>query len=107
MSVKHMKDPLLRTHYEILGLQQNCSTKDIREAFLGLSKKIHPDLNPEDPNCHQSFLRLNEAYTVLSKPDKRQIYDASLMQQRHAMQQPYSSFSSSWVETNAPYGRST
>ena len=76
-----------------------------KKSMIIYVAQIHPDLNPEDPNCHQSFLRLNEAYTVLSKPDKRQIYDASLMKQRHAMQQPYSSFSSSWVETNAPYGR--
>jgi len=107
MATKQTKDPLLRTHYEILGLQQNCSSKEIRDAFLGLSKKIHPDLNPEDPNGHQSFLRLNEAYTILSKPDKRQMYDASLMQHKYATQQPYNSFSSSWVETNAPYGRAS
>lgn len=105
MAGKLMKDPLLQTHYEILGLKQTCGVKEIREAFLNLSKKIHPDLNPDDPSCHQSFLKLNEAYTVLIKPEKRQIYDASLMHQRSAAQHPHNSFSSSWVEANAPYGK--
>ncbi|XP_046441840.1 dnaJ-like protein 60 [Daphnia pulex] len=98
---KKSLDPLLQTHYEILGLKQNCSSKQIRDAFVSISKKVHPDVNKSDPDCHKSFLKLNEAYSVLSKPYKRQLYDASLMSRKYAAVDNYSS----WVETNAPFGK--
>lgn len=99
---KKSADPLLQTHYEVLGLPQNCSPKQIREAFVSISKKVHPDVNKNDPTCHVSFLQLNEAYSVLSKPYKRQLYDASLISHKYA---DVSSYSSTWVETNAPFGK--
>lgn len=105
------KDPLLLTHYEVLGLPQNCTFKEIREAFVKLSKKVHPDVNPGDPHGHQSFLKLNEAYSVLIKPHKRQIYDASLISQRYSASSYPTSYHSyvngSWVETSAPFGRTS
>ena len=63
---------------------------------------MHPDVNKNDPDCHVSFLKLNEAYSVLSKPYKRQLYDASLMSSKYGTVDNYSS---SWVETNAPFGK--
>ena len=63
---------------------------------------MHPDVNKDDPDCHVSFLKLNEAYSVLSKPYKRQLYDASLMSSKYGTVDNYSS---SWVETNAPFGK--
>ncbi|XP_059350435.1 dnaJ-like protein 60 isoform X1 [Daphnia carinata] len=99
---KKSLDPLLQTHYEILGLQRNCSPKQIRDAFVAISKKVHPDVNKDDPDCHKSFLKLNEAYSVLSKPYKRQLYDASLVSRTYGTME--TNFSS-WVETNAPFGK--
>lgn len=70
-----------------------------------LDVKVHPDVNKNDPDmCHITFLQLNEAYSVLSKPYKRQLYDASLLTQKYRTIDS-SSFSSSWVETNAPFGK--
>lgn len=92
-------DPLLQTHYEVLGLPQDCSFKEIREAFLSRSKQIHPDIN-KDAHCHQSFLRLNEAYHILIKPHKRQIYDASLLNPSYG-----NSSYGPWVDHQSPFGR--
>jgi len=65
-------------HYKTLGLEQSCSTKDIRDAFVKLSKEVHPDRNPKDFASHAKFVELNEAYTVLAKPEARWQYDLSL-----------------------------
>ncbi|XP_063217849.1 dnaJ-like protein 60 [Bacillus rossius redtenbacheri] len=73
------------SHYDTLQLTQNCSVKEIREAFIKLSKQCHPDGNQGDPRRHSQFVKLNEAYSVLSRPDKRREYDNSLTppQQHH------------------------
>jgi len=66
------------THYEVLGLAPSASSSEIRDAFVSLSKLIHPDRNPSDPQNHAKFIRLNEAYSVLSKAQTRKEYDVSL-----------------------------
>ena len=69
--------------------------------WLVIFIQVHPDVNKNDPTCHVSFLQINEAYSVLSKPYKRQLYDASLISQKYSDASSYSS----WVETNAPFGK--
>jgi len=71
------------THYDVLGLSQNATTSEIRDAFVSLSKLIHPDRNPADPNNHAKFIRLNEAYSVLSKVQARKEYDVSIGRYMH------------------------
>lgn len=69
-----------KNYYEMLGLKQNCTQKEIREAFLLLSKKYHPDTataNNVDPR-NMEFVALLEAYQVLSKAHSRANYDLSL-----------------------------
>ncbi|XP_065562682.1 dnaJ-like protein 60 [Artemia franciscana] len=73
------KDLILLNHYEVLGLQRNCAKEDIRQAFLELSKEYHPDLSKNGNETHRIFVRINEAYSVLSKPSSRQMYDATLL----------------------------
>lgn len=68
-------------HYEVLKLQSNCTPKEIREAFIRLSKELHPDANVSSANkkaSESSFVQLLEAYKVLSKPDSRSNYDYEL-----------------------------
>lgn len=65
-----------RTHYEILGVNNTSSTKDIREAYMTLSKKLHPDVSP---GSHSEFVLLNEAYQTLGRGQTRALYDASLL----------------------------
>lgn len=70
---------LNRNHYEILGLKMDCSPKDIRNAFVQLSKEHHPDMKKSKyEESSRDFIQVNEAYQVLSKPHSRANYDLSL-----------------------------
>ncbi len=62
-------------YYELLGVAQKASAKDIRAAFRKLARKYHPDLNPGDKSSEEKFKQLQEAYDVLSDSKKRQMYD--------------------------------
>ena len=64
-----------RDYYEVLGINKNASADEIKSAFRKLSKKYHPDLNPDDPTAEEKFKEINEAYQVLSNPEKKQKYD--------------------------------
>ncbi len=78
-----------RTHYEVLGVDQTASKRDIRSAFLYLSKQHHPDINKkEDANCH--FMEINEAYNILYNPAKRYHYDLHLRSKLHPNNTIYS-----------------
>jgi DnaJ family protein C protein 4 len=83
-----------RTHYEVLGLSPAASQSDIRDAFVKLSKEVHPDMNPDDPDLHSKFVRLNEAYTVLSKQQTRREYDVVLNYMSHTMASSHTAGSS-------------
>lgn len=63
-----------KCYYEVLGVPKTASQKEIKEAFVKLSKELHPDLN-KNKNSHNDFTALNEAYTVLSKTHTRSAYD--------------------------------
>ena len=67
-----------KTHYEVLGLGKSASSEDIRAAFLKRSKECHPDLNRSNPDNHRQFVQVNEAYSVLSRPQSRKHYDSAL-----------------------------
>ena len=65
----------MANYYEILGVPRNSGEKDIRQAFRKLAREHHPDVNPGDSSSEDRFKRINEAYSVLSDPNKRQRYD--------------------------------
>ncbi|XP_070570725.1 dnaJ homolog subfamily C member 10-like [Ptychodera flava] len=62
-------------YYEILGVERDASTKDIRRAFKKLALKMHPDKNPDDPKAHDKFLKVNRAYEVLKDEELRKKFD--------------------------------
>lgn len=62
-------------YYKILGVTKDANEKDLKSAYRQLSKKYHPDKNPNDESAHHKFIELGEAYEVLSDPDKRKTYD--------------------------------
>lgn len=117
-------------HYEILGLEPSASLTDVKKSvasicyprtrhrpmvilkvsycadcsprnFYALSKKHHPDHNPDDANAAERFVEISEAYAVLGNPSKREKYDREIWRTvtRTSDNGPRGSYSSS-----APYG---
>lgn len=64
-----------RDYYEILGVQRNASTGEIKKAYRALALKYHPDRNQGDSDSEDKFKEASEAYAVLGNAEKRQIYD--------------------------------
>jgi len=62
-------------YYKILGVKKDATTKEIKKAFKKSAIKYHPDKNKGNKSAEQKFQKINEAYQVLSDPDKRQKYD--------------------------------
>lgn len=62
-------------YYKILGVDRNIPQDQVREAYRKRAKQFHPDLHPNDPKAKAKFQALNEAYDVISDPEKRKKYD--------------------------------
>ena len=65
-----------QTYYEILGVEEDASAREIKKAYRSLARKHHPDRNPDDPDSEERFKKIQEAYSVLSDKEKRRQYDA-------------------------------
>lgn len=64
-----------KDYYEILGLTKAAKEDEIKKTFRKLALKYHPDRNPGDKASEERFKEINEAYEVLSDPEKRKKYD--------------------------------
>ena len=64
-----------RDYYEVLGIEKGASEAEIKSAFRKMAMKYHPDRNPGDKAAEEKFKEVNEAYSVLSDPDKKEKYD--------------------------------
>lgn len=64
-----------KDYYAILGVPRNATEKEIKAAYRKLARQYHPDVNPGDKRAEERFKEINEAYQVLSDPEKRAAYD--------------------------------
>lgn len=64
-----------RDYYDVLGVSRDASQEEIKKAYRKLALKYHPDVNPDKKEADAKFKEINEAYEVLSDPEKRATYD--------------------------------
>ena len=64
-----------KDYYKTLGVERTASEDDIRKAYRKLAMQYHPDRNPNNKQAEERFKEINEAYQVLSDPQKRVHYD--------------------------------
>jgi curved DNA-binding protein CbpA len=67
-----------RDPYELLGVPRDASGDDITKAYRRLARQHHPDANPDAPEAEEHFKEIQQAYEILSNPEKKRQYDERL-----------------------------
>jgi curved DNA-binding protein CbpA len=70
-----VEQPARKNYYAVLGVPRDADGNRVREAFRRLVRRYHPDINPGDPAAESRIKEINEAYDVLSDPEKRRKYN--------------------------------
>ncbi len=74
----------MKNYYYFLGISENASNDDIKKAYRKLSLKYHPDKNPGDDFFMERFRETQEAYEMLTDPEKRRIYDDNFLHEQRS-----------------------
>src|SRR5215208_1499279 len=64
-----------KNYYDVLGVAETATAKEIKSAYRKLSRKFHPDANPDDASAEEKFKEISAAYDVLGDEAKRKEYD--------------------------------
>lgn len=92
---------MAKDYYAILGVLRDASSDDIKKAYRELAPKFHPDFHPGDRGSEEQFKEVQEAYDVLSEPEKRKEYDQVDNQWKNADSEPQPSAGPSTVDVGS------
>ncbi|MDI6692362.1 MAG: DnaJ domain-containing protein [Anaerosomatales bacterium] len=95
----------MRDCYEILQVSPDADPEVIEKAYRVLARKRHPDARPGDRRAHEMMIELNEAYAILSDPQRRAAYDRERAQRRRVPEALYVFWDSGLIGLYRRYGR--
>lgn len=97
-----------KDYYRTLGISRTAPPEEVKKAFRHFARMYHPDTHPNDKEAERKFKEINEAYEVLSDPDKRRQYDRyGANWQRFQTAAPFSSSNSQRRAGQRPSGFSS
>jgi len=99
----------MKDYYKTLGVDKNSTPEDIKKAYRQLALKYHPDRNKGDKEAEEKFKEINEAYAVLSDPEKKRQYDmfgAEGFRQRYSQEDIFRGFDIGDIFKDSGFGTS-